>query len=165
MKVLTMVIWTFLSRTCSKDGGSSSHVISPPTQLDLLTLSRGYQRISKDTRGYQYNTCDGRSSFPGLPPATHPDLVALKRRSGTPNRHQRLPEDTRAYKLSRTFWDGGSSCPGLPPPTHPHLLVKGTDSSVPPELPLCCARPGIPVHKHKQRIWISRAERERFVTK
>ena len=122
MKVLTMVIWTFLSRTCSRDGGSSSHVISPPTHLDLLSLSRGYQRISKDTRGYRNNTCDGRSSFPGLPPAIHPDLVALKRRCGTPNRHQRIPEDTRAYKLSRTFRECGvqlfwpsSSYPSSPP--------------------------------------------------
>ena len=127
--------------------------------------TRGYQRIPEDTRGYLNNTCDGRSSFPGLPPAIHPDLVALKRRSGTAKRHQRIPEDIRAYKLPRTFWDGGSSCPVLPPTTHPHLLFEGAHSSVPPELPLCCAWPGIPDYKRKHRIWKTRGDREGLMTK
>ena len=138
MKVLTMIIWTFLSWTFSRDGRSSSHVISPPTRLDLLSLSRGYQRISKDTRGYQYNTCDGRSSFPGLPPATHPDLVALKRRSGTPKRHQRTPEDYQSIQTFKNFSRWGvqlswpfSSYPSSPPPQRSRLP---SSTRVPPLL-------------------------------
>ena len=130
MKVLTMIIWTFLSWTCSRDGGSSFHVISPPTHLDLLTLSRGYQRISKDTRGYQRIPEDTWGySFSGLPPATHPDRDALKRRSGTPKRHQRTPEDYQSIQTFKNFSRWGvhlswpfSCYPSSPPPQRSRLL-------------------------------------------
>lgn len=127
------------------------------------------QRVPKDTKGYQripedtstIHAMDGPAflAFPLLP-----TLTSLHWRGGLGHRkdtrgHQKI---TRAYKLSRTFRDGGSSCPGLSPPTHPHLLLKGADSPVPPEFPLCCARPGI---KTQKRIWNARGERERFATK
>ena len=136
MKVLTMIIWTFLSWTCSRDGGSGSHVISPPTHLDLLTLSRGYQRIPKDTKGYQripedtstIHAMDGPAflAFPLLS-----ILTLLHWRGGLGPRkdnrgHQKI---TRAYKLSRTFWEWGvhlswpfSSYPSSPPPQRSRLL-------------------------------------------
>ena len=144
MKVLTMIIWT-----CSRDGGSSFHVISPPTQLDLLTLSRGYRRIPEDTG--TIHAMDGPAflAFPLLS-----ILTSLHWRGGVGHRidtrgYQKIPEHTNFLELLENVV---SSCSGLPPATHPHLLVEGADSPVPPELPLCCARPGIPVYKHKQRI-------------
>ena len=113
MKVLTMIIWTFLSWTCFWDGGSSFHVISPPTHLDLLTLSRGYQRIPKDIKGYQripvqYMRWTVQLSWPSpcYPPWPRCIEEEVWDTEKTPEDTRRLPEHTNFQEL---FEMGGPS--------------------------------------------------------